>query len=89
MTLPMLSGTDLIGYIGALCGTGAYLPQVFQALRTRHTRDVSLGMVLLLLGANLAWLTFGLLAHQTPVAIANAVATALSLVLLALKIKHG
>ena len=85
----MLTTPDIIGYVGALCGTSAYLPQVFKALRSRNTRDVSLGMILLLLAANLSWLIYGFLAHQLPVTIANAVAAVLSIILLGLKIKHG
>ena len=37
-----MSFTTTIGLIAGVCTTGSILPQVIKALKTRHTRDISL-----------------------------------------------
>jgi 5'(3')-deoxyribonucleotidase/uncharacterized protein with PQ loop repeat len=77
----MLDGSwiGVLGGLAGLCSTGAFLPQVVRTWR-RGGRDLSYGLLGLLLAGAVLWLAYGLLVGAPAVAAANAV----TLVLLAL-----
>ena len=79
----------IIGFIAGTLTTIAYLAQVLRTLKQRSTKDISLGMYLLLCSGIGLWLVFGILIHSWPVIIANAVTLALSGSVLLMKIKFG
>jgi len=49
---------DLIGGVAAVLTTIAFLPQVIKSWRSRSTRDVSLGMFLILNTGIVLWLIY-------------------------------
>jgi 5'(3')-deoxyribonucleotidase/uncharacterized protein with PQ loop repeat len=63
-----LSG--VIGAAGAACSALSFLPQVIKVHR-QGGRDLSGGMLALLLAGGILWLTYGLLNHATAVIAAN------------------
>lgn len=63
----------LLGLFAATCTTIAFLPQVIKAAKTKHTKDISLGMYCIMLIGVISWFLYGLLIHNIPVIIANAV----------------
>lgn len=77
------------GYIAAFCSTVAFLPQVWQTYRTRHARDISYGMLLLLLSGMSLWFIYGLVIGELPVILANGVTILLLLVLTGMKIAYS
>ena len=79
---------DLIGYVAATCTTLSFLPQLIRVLRLRSARDISLGMFLIFSAGTAMWLTYGLLSHSKPVAVANAVTLVLSISILVLKLRY-
>ena len=79
----------IIGFIAGTLTTVAYLAQVLRTLKQRSTKDISLGMYLMLCSGIGLWLFFGILIHSWPVIIANAVTLALSGSVLLMKIKFG
>jgi uncharacterized protein with PQ loop repeat len=81
--------TTVVGYLAAAAGTVLMLPQVIRSWRTQLVNDVSLGMVWLYVANCALWLAYGLLADLRPVWLTNACALVISLVQLALKLRHG
>jgi len=79
----------IVGYIAGTLTTVAYLAQVLRTLKQKRTKDISLGMYLLLCSGIGLWLAYGILIHSWPVIIANAVTLALSGSVLIMKIKFG
>jgi len=79
----------IIGYIAGTLTTVAYLAQVLRTLKHRRTKDISLGMYLMLCSGIGLWLVYGIFIHSWPVIIANAVTLALSGAVLVMKIKFG
>lgn len=78
----------LIGLVAACCTTLAFLPQAYQVIKTKHTKDLSLGMyVLFTIGVSL-WLLYGYLTLDIPVIAANSVTLLLSITILILKLKY-
>ena len=84
-----MSVISIVGYVAGILTTVAYLAQVVRTLKHRSTKDISLGMYLLLCSGIGLWLVYGILIHSWPVIIANAVTLALSGSVLLMKIRFG
>jgi MtN3 and saliva related transmembrane protein len=83
---------DFLFFIGIAAGaltTVAFLPQVIQAARTKHTKDLSLLMYILFSLGLVLWIVYGFALHSVPVIIANIVTLSLSFYLIFLKVKYG
>ncbi len=78
-----------IGASAALLTTAGFFPQVIKAHKTRHTKDLSLIMYILLCAGLILWVAYGLLLRQAPIIAANAVTLVLCLYIVFLKIKYG
>ncbi|MFL5564915.1 MAG: SemiSWEET family sugar transporter, partial [Gemmatimonadaceae bacterium] len=48
-----------LGFIGGFLTVVSFLPQVIRTWRTRQTRDLSLGMFVLLVTASTLWIIYG------------------------------
>lgn len=83
------SSIEAVGLAAGCCTTLAFVPQVVKAWRTRRTRDLSLGMYLLLAAGVALWLAYGLGIGSLAVTLANGVTLVLALALIALKLRHG
>ena len=79
---------SLIGTTAAVLTTAAFLPQAIRTIRTKETRDLSLGMLITQTTGNLAWITYGYCIADVPLFAANIVTFSLVATILALKIRH-
>ncbi len=79
----------LIGFLAATCTTLAFLPQVVKTIKSRQTKDISLGMYLIFTMGLVLWLAYGILIQAPPIIIANVVTLFLALWILILKMRHG
>lgn len=84
-----MSTTDWVGYVAAVLTTAAFLPQVIKTVKTGETKDISLGMYVMLCSGVALWLVYGLMLHALPIIIANAVTLILSAMILIMKVKNG
>ncbi|OGG71230.1 hypothetical protein A3F27_01090 [Candidatus Kaiserbacteria bacterium RIFCSPHIGHO2_12_FULL_53_13] len=84
-----MSWITLIGLFAATCTTLSFLPQVMKTIKTKNTRDISLGMYGLFTVGVLSWLVYGILTADLPIVIANAITILLAGIILILKIKYG
>jgi len=80
---------DWVGGMAAVMTTAAFIPQVWQVWRTRHTKDISLGMYIIFTGGVLLWLVYGVLLASWPIIIANAITALLAGTVLLLKLRFG
>jgi MtN3 and saliva related transmembrane protein len=80
---------ELIGGVAAFLTTAAYVPQAIRTIRTRQTRDLSLGTYFMLAAGLALWLVYGLILSSMPLILANIVTLALVGVILVLKLKNG
>ena len=81
--------TTIIGLLAAAGTTFSYLPQALKTIRSKQTKDLSLGMYVILAIGILLWLIYGLLLQNLPIILANGVTIVFVLVILVLKIKGG
>jgi MtN3 and saliva related transmembrane protein len=78
---------DCVGSIAATLTTTAFIPQVWQVWRTRHTKDISLGMYLIFTCGVLMWLGYGVLLASWPIIIANSITALLAGTVLVMKLR--
>jgi MtN3 and saliva related transmembrane protein len=78
---------DAIGLIAAVCTTVSFVPQLIRVWKLRSAREISLIMFLVFSLGTFLWLLYGIFIHAMPVILANAVTMALSLAILALKLR--
>lgn len=81
--------TLLIGLVAASLTTFAFLPQSIKAIRTKHTKDLSLPMLLMLETGIIIWIVYGFIISDIPLLAANFISFIFITVILFLKIKHG
>lgn len=79
--------TQIIGSIAAIMTTSAFVPQALKIIKTKSTKDISLGMYIILTTGILFWLIYGFLLKQPPIIFANTIGFSLTLTILILKIK--
>lgn len=80
--------TLILGLIAASLTTFAYLPQSLKAIKTKHTKDLSLPMILMLEFGLITWLIYGILISSIPIIAANTVSILFMSIILYLKIKY-
>lgn len=78
-----------VGSTAATLTTVAFVPQVWQVWRTRHTHDISLGMYATFTCGVAMWLAYGLLLGAWPIIIANSITLLLAGAVLVMKLKFG
>ena len=80
--------TLVLGLLAACLTTFAYLPQSIKAIRTKHTKDISFPMVIMLEAGLITWLSYGILINSIPIIAANTVSIVFMTTILILKIKY-
>jgi len=64
--------SEIIGYIATVLSVIKLIPQVIQTIKTKTTRDISLGMCSLFLLGQALWFVYGMMINSRPIIIANA-----------------
>ena len=80
--------TTYLGYLAGFITVAAFLPQAVRILRTRQTRDLSLGTFALLVTSGLLWILYGVLNRDWPVIVANSGMIALNGIIAGAKIRY-
>lgn len=77
-----------IGGIAATLTTSAFIPQVWQVWRTRHTHDISLSMYIIFTTGVACWLGYGILLGAWPIIAANSITLLLAGAVLVMKLRY-
>lgn len=78
----------LIGLAAATGTTGAFLPQAIKTMRTKSTKDISLGMYSIITLGVILWIIYGILIKDLPVFLANAIVFLFTFTILILKVRY-
>lgn len=81
---------DFIQLLGLAAGTITsitFLPQVIQIWKTKSAKDLSVGMLLLLLLGVSAWLVYGILVMDAAIIYTNSMVMTMGLIMLFFKYK--
>lgn len=78
----------LVGLSATACILISQIPEILRALKLKETRDLSWGMIVLLIAGTVLWLIYGLLKTDNIIILANSIMLGLLLILLILKLKY-
>lgn len=79
----------IIGLAGAALTTFSFLPQTIKAIRTKHTKDLSMPMLVMLIFGIAFWVIYGILIKDIPLIAANSISFVLMTTLFFIKRKYG
>jgi len=79
----------LLGILAGLLTTVGFIPQIIKGYRTKRMEDVSLLMPLVMGAGMLLWLLYGVLLENLPIIIWNAIAFALNIAVVVLKLRYA
>ncbi len=78
----------LLGLVAATCTTISFLPQAIKTIKTKHTKDLSLGMYTVLTTGVFLWFLYGILIQNLPIILANGITLVFTATILFLIIKY-
>ncbi|MFM7837947.1 MAG: SemiSWEET family sugar transporter [Chitinophagaceae bacterium] len=76
----------VIGYLGVFLSSITFIPQVWQAWKTKSVGDLSFWMIIILLGNVSTWLFYGIYKGDHPIIVANSIILVLALLLFYFKL---
>jgi len=82
---------DYITTIGLLAGTlsiVAILPQVWKTYMTKHSKDLSMKWLVITIGSQLLWFTYGMLSNVLPVILTSSLTCVMTSSLIIMKRKY-
>jgi MtN3 and saliva related transmembrane protein len=79
----------MLGVLAGLLTTVGFIPQIIKGYRTKRMEDVSLLMPLVLGAGMLLWLFYGISLDNLPIIIWNAIAFALNIAVIGLKLRYA
>ena len=77
---------EYVGYVGVVLSSITFMPQVLHAWKTKSVGDLSIWMVLILIGNVSTWLFYAVVKDVLPMIIANSIILVLSFVMLYFKL---
>jgi len=76
---------ELFGWIASVLTTLIFMPQIFKALKTRLTNDISMLMIILAVLGNSAWLIHASLTGNMPLIVCASLIILMSMFLIVFK----
>jgi len=80
---------ELMGFIAGILTTSSFLPQLLKIHRDKSAKEVSLIMYIIISTGIFLWLLYGIEIKSLPIIGANGVSLALTLLILAGKLRYG
>ncbi|MBU0731917.1 SemiSWEET transporter [Patescibacteria group bacterium] len=78
----------LVGFFAGAITTISAIPQLYKSIKTKETKDLSLGMIILLLFGVTAWFVYGVLDKDWALIIANIIVIIVWGIILGYKLKY-
>ena len=78
----------LFGWMASLLCTLILVPQIFKALKTRHTDDISMLMLLLSVSGNAFWVAHASITQNIPLFVGASFISLMSIMLIIFKYKY-
>lgn len=83
-----MDAVAIIGLFAAFCTTFSFLPQAIKVIKSKQTKDLSLGMYSIFTLGVLLWLIYGVFIKDIPLIIANVITLIFASTILIMKIIH-
>lgn len=80
---------ETMGYVAGALTASSQLPQAWKAWRSRSTADLSIKALAVLATGLALWLAYGVVKGDWPLIVANGVSVAVTLAVIAAKLRFG
>lgn len=80
---------QIVGFAASICGALTFIPEIVQALRSKHLEDLSWGVLLLLSSSSVLWFLYGLRFTLLPLLFSASANLIMCICLTYLKKKYG
>jgi MtN3 and saliva related transmembrane protein len=77
---------EFLGYFGAFLSAITFIPQVWQAWKTKSVGDLSIWMILIVITSCVVWLFYAVNVKSGPVIAANLIVLSMALILFYFKL---
>ena len=81
-----MQSIDIIGHVGSAISSITFMPQVYQAWKTKSVGDLNLAMIIIVFSSTIVWLIYGIGKGLWPVIICNSIICFFSLLLIYFKL---
>ena len=78
-----------VSALAAILTTAAFVPQALHIIRHRETKAISLVMYVAFASGVAFWLLFGVIIHNWPIIVSNAITLVLTVAIVAMKLRYG
>jgi MtN3 and saliva related transmembrane protein len=79
----------IIGIIAAASSAIVFFPQVIKTIKTRETKNLSLGMYIAVVISNACWISYGFLILDPAILLAQVFLFPMSSIILIMKLRYG
>lgn len=79
---------DIFGLTAATLTTGSFIPQLYKIVKTKSTKDISVGMFAMFLAGVICWEIYGIMIKSLPVIVANIASMIMNITIILYKIKY-
>lgn len=83
-----MANLEFLGFIAGTLTTVSIIPQVIKTWKLKETKDISLGMYILMTLGIFLWLIYGLYLSNMPLILSNLITIILCLMVLYFKIRY-
>lgn len=83
-----MNWTQLIGLAAGILTATSLLPQVIKTFKEKKAEDVSLLMLLVLLGGLILWIVYGVKKNDLPIIATNCFSLLVNITMVVLRIKY-
>lgn len=78
----------IVGYVAAILTAATPAPQIWKAIKTKSTRDISMPMIVFLLILTILWTVYGFYLKDLPLIWGDGIGAILFAVVIILKLKY-
>ena len=77
-----------VAAIGIICTSMQMIPQIVKAMKTKHVRDLSLWLCIIVTSGSCCWFLYAIHIHDMPIMIANFINMVGALILVIMKLQN-
>ena len=79
---------QIIGLVAGTITSITFLPQVIRIWKTKSAKDLSMLMMIMLIGGTTLWFSYGLMIKDAAIIYTNSMVLAMSLIMMFFKLKY-
>jgi MtN3 and saliva related transmembrane protein len=80
---------QILGITAGVITSVSSLPQLVKIVKEKEAKDISLKMLLILVGGVILWIIYGILKKDVPIILTNCLSLLINTVLVFLRLKYG